>query len=143
MKHRIVATIALAVLITFGLTASGLCIDWTHRHAKPIKIKMGSAGGNDAPYFVGSAIMGEIVHNMTQGKYAFEQYPSSQLGDERALVELVQIGTLKITHTSTGPLSAFNDKIGIVDMPYLFDSAEHGHRVLVHLLYHVPACKAA
>ena len=128
MRNRVLLISALTIILVFGMTAAGLGVDWTHRNPKPIK--MGSAGGQDGPYFIGSAIMGEIVHNMTQGKYVFEQYPSSQLGDERALVELVQIGTLKITHTSTGPLSAFNDKIGIVDLPYLFDSAEHGHRVL-------------
>ena len=130
MRSRFVLISVLVVVFVIGHTTAALSVDWTHRNPKPIVIKVGSSAGQDGPYMVGASIMGPIVHAMTQGKYVFEEYPNSQLGDERALVELVQTGALKITITSTGPLSAWNDKISIVDLPYLFNNAEHGRRVL-------------
>lgn len=50
--------------------------------------------------------------------------------DERASVEAIQLGTLDVTNTSTGPLSNFVPELGIVDIPFLFRDYDHARRVL-------------
>ena len=50
--------------------------------------------------------------------------------DERASVEAVQLGTLDVTNTSTGPVSNFVPEVGIVDIPFLFRDYDHARRVL-------------
>jgi len=50
--------------------------------------------------------------------------------DERASIEAVQLGTLDLTNTSTGPVSNFVPEVGIVDIPFLFRDYDHARRVL-------------
>ena len=52
------------------------------------------------------------------------------MGGERDLVEGVKLGTMKLTMTSTGPLSAFNPMMKLIDLPYLFTSAQQAYKVL-------------
>ena len=96
----------------------------------PTVIKVGSTASANNHYWVGMRIMGPIVEEMTKGRYKFENYPSSQLGGERDLVEGVKLGTMKLTMTSTGPLSAFNPMMKLIDLPYLFTSAQQAYKVL-------------
>jgi tripartite ATP-independent transporter DctP family solute receptor len=96
----------------------------------PTIMKVGSTASAQNHYWVGMRSMGPIVEEMTRGRYRFEYYPSSQLGGERDLVEGVKIGTMKLTMTSTGPLSAFNPMMKLVDLPYLFTSTAQAYKVL-------------
>lgn len=50
--------------------------------------------------------------------------------DERANIEAVQLGTLDVTNTSTGPVSNFVPEVGIVDIPFLFRDYAHARGVL-------------
>jgi TRAP-type transport system periplasmic protein len=50
--------------------------------------------------------------------------------DERANIEAVQLGTLDVTNTSTGPVSNFIPEVGIVDIPFLFRDYDHARRTL-------------
>jgi tripartite ATP-independent transporter DctP family solute receptor len=50
--------------------------------------------------------------------------------DERASIEAVQLGTLDVTNTSTGPVSNFVPEVGIVDIPFLFRDYAHARAVL-------------
>ena len=69
-----------------------------------------------------------------QGKVSISDPVSEYLpdfaGGERDLVEGVKLGTMKLTMTSTGPLSAFNPMMKLVDLPYLFTSAQQAYKVL-------------
>jgi tripartite ATP-independent transporter DctP family solute receptor len=96
----------------------------------PTILKIGGTSPLQHHYFVGLRIMGAIIEDMTRGRYKFEYYPSSQLGGERDLVEGVKIGTMKLTAVSTGPLSGFNPMMKLVDLPYLFVSAQQAYKVL-------------
>src|SRR3546814_837912 len=46
------------------------------------------------------------------------------------MVESVQLGTLDLAITSTGPIPNFVPEAGIFDIPFLFRNAEHGRAVL-------------
>jgi len=96
----------------------------------PTVLKVGSTAPSQSHYWVGMRIMASMVEDMTKGRFKFEAYPSSQLGGERDLVEGVKLGTMKLTMTSTGPLSAFNPMMKLVDLPYLFTSAQQAYKAL-------------
>ena len=57
-------------------------------------------------------------------------YPSGQLGAERELIELLQIGSLAMTKVSTAPLESFVPEMKIFGIPYVFRDAEHRWKVL-------------
>ena len=101
---------------------------WGEKNATVIKV--GTTVPLQSHYWVGMRVMASIVEDMTKGRFKFEAYPSSQLGGERDLVEGVKLGTMKLTMTSTGPLSAFNPLMKLVDLPYLFTNTQQAYRLV-------------
>lgn len=65
----------------------------------------------------------------TEGRFRVEIFPNSQLGGEREMVESVQLGTLDMVLSTTGPLSNFVPEVGVTDIPFLFRDADHARRV--------------
>ena len=61
---------------------------------------------------------------------AIDIYPSRQLGGERELIELLQIGSLSMTKVSSSPLASFVAEMQLFDLPYLFKDHQHYLRVL-------------
>lgn len=57
-------------------------------------------------------------------------HPSGQLGQERELVELLQIGSLALTKVSSSVVETFVPEIGVLSVPYLFRDDEHRWKVL-------------
>ena len=57
-------------------------------------------------------------------------YPGGQLGNERELIELLQIGSLAMTKVSTAPLEGFIPEMKVFGMPYIFYDDEHRWGVL-------------
>ena len=63
-------------------------------------------------------------------RYKCQQFPGSALGGEREMIEAVQLGTLDIVNTSTGPVGNFVPEVNIVDIPFLFRDYDHARRVM-------------
>ena len=74
--------------------------------------------------------MGKRVKEHSNGKMRVDIYPGGQLGAERELIELLQIGSLAMTKVSTAPLEAFVPEMRIFGMPYLFRDQEHRWKML-------------
>jgi tripartite ATP-independent transporter DctP family solute receptor len=70
------------------------------------------------------------VESRTSGGLKVLIYPSQQLGSERQLLELLQIGAIDITKVSTSVLEGFVPEFKILGLPYLFDNEKHRDRVL-------------
>ncbi len=65
----------------------------------------------------------------TDGAVEVEVYPNRQLGEEREMVEGLQLGTVDMAVVSTGPLGSFSPEINVLDMPFLFRDSEHAYAV--------------
>lgn len=78
----------------------------------------------------GMVHMAERLEEYSGGQMRLDIYPSGQLGSEREMVELVQIGSLDMTKVSTSPLEAFVPIMKIFSLPYVFRSREHSLKVL-------------
>ncbi len=78
----------------------------------------------------GMEYMGERLHEYSGGTMRIDIYPSGQLGAERELVELVQIGSLAMTKVSAAPLEAFVPSMQVFSIPYVFRDREHVFKVL-------------
>ncbi|MGB0188487.1 MAG: TRAP transporter substrate-binding protein [Aequoribacter sp.] len=74
--------------------------------------------------------MGERLQQLSGGTMAIELYPSGQLGSERELIELLQIGSLAMTKVSASPLEGFVPTMKLFNIPYLFRDQEHFFKVL-------------
>lgn len=72
----------------------------------------------------------ELVAERSEGKITVEVFPNATLGDERTLLEGMQIGTIDMGVITNGPVSNFLEDIAVFEMPFLFPSAEKAYEVL-------------
>lgn len=83
--------------------------------------------GLDASHSVHKAMvfMAEQVKDESNGKIRIDIYPAQQLGSERELLELLQIGSLDITKVSSSVVEGFEPLYKIFSVPFLFQNEEH------------------
>lgn len=98
--------------------------------AQTINLKLGHAVAPEHPYHLGAMKFAELVALKTGNRVKIDVYPSTQLGNERDMVEGLQLGTIDLVVTSTGPLGGFVPKMFVVDLPFLFRDREHAYKVL-------------
>ena len=93
--------------------------------------KLGHAVNEQHPYHLGALKFKEMVEQRTNGNISIVLYPNNQLGSgERDLIEGLQLGSVDLVVTSTGPLSGFEKKFMLFDFPFLFKDKQHAYRVL-------------
>jgi tripartite ATP-independent transporter DctP family solute receptor len=97
---------------------------------KQVILKLGHAVAPEHPYHLGAIRYSELIAQRTQNKVKIDVYPSTQLGNERDMVEGLQLGTIDLVVTSTGPLGGFVPRMFVVDLPFLFRDREHAYKVL-------------
>jgi tripartite ATP-independent transporter DctP family solute receptor len=74
--------------------------------------------------------MAELVEEYSDGNLRMVIYPTGQLGGERELLELVQIGTIGITKVSSAALENIVPPMQALSLPYLFRDDDHFENVL-------------
>lgn len=84
----------------------------------------------DHPYYTGMVKFGELMNEKSGGRINLEVYPSAQLGNERDVVEALQMGSVDFTLISAAPLSNFTNDFQVFDFPYIFSGTEHAYGVL-------------
>ncbi|MDR7129028.1 tripartite ATP-independent transporter DctP family solute receptor [Algoriphagus sp. 4150] len=93
-------------------------------------IKLGHGLGITHPVHEAMLFLAEKVEEKSGGKMVVRIYPNQQLGSERELVELLQIGSLGMTKVSSAALEGFAPTMQVFGMPYLFRDDEHQLAVL-------------
>lgn len=93
-------------------------------------LRAGHVLNEEGAYHKGLEAMGEYMEETSGGRLVLEIYANSQLGDERALFEGAQLGTVDIACGASSVLANFDPSFTIFDLPYLFDDREHAFQVL-------------
>ncbi|WP_159820935.1 TRAP transporter substrate-binding protein [Colwellia sp. 20A7] len=74
--------------------------------------------------------MAANLNSYSNGELTMKIYPNGQLGSERDMVELLQIGSLAMTKVSAAALEGFVVDMKVFSIPYIFRSREHRWQVL-------------
>lgn len=74
--------------------------------------------------------MSERLSHYSNGEMALKLYPNGQLGSEREMVELLQIGSLAMTKVSAAAMEGFVADMQVFSLPYIFRSRDHRWNVL-------------
>lgn len=74
--------------------------------------------------------MNTTLMERSGGKMRIDIYPSGQLGAERELIELLQIGSLAMTKVSASPMESFVPEMKVFSIPYVFRDNDHFWKVL-------------
>ena len=98
--------------------------------AKTIKARVSLCNSPTHPQSIGMEVFKKYVEEKTNGAITVALYCNSQLGGERESVEQVKNGSLEMATASAGPLTTFNNKFMVLDIPFAFDSYEIAWGVL-------------
>lgn len=82
------------------------------------------------PVHQGLVFMAEEVFRISGGQMQVDIYPSEQLGTERQLLELLQIGSMDITKVSASAVENFVPSMKALSLPYIFRDEEHQWKIL-------------
>lgn len=93
-------------------------------------LKMAHSLDQNHPVHLGIVDMAERLHELSDGSMRIDIYPSGQLGSERELMELLQIGSLAMTKVSSSPMEGFVPAMQVFSIPYVFRDSEHYWDVL-------------
>jgi tripartite ATP-independent transporter DctP family solute receptor len=88
-------------------------------------IRLGHVLNQQHPVHFGMKFMADDLAKRSNGKLRIEIYPDEQLGNERELTELMQIGSVGMTKVSAAQLEAFSPRMAIYSLPFLFRDRDH------------------
>ena len=93
-------------------------------------MKMNISIGQNSHYGVAVDAFAREIEKRSNGRYKVQNFYSGALGAERESIEAVQLGTLDLTMTSTGPVPNFVPEVAILDIPFLFKDYPHARATL-------------
>ncbi len=82
------------------------------------------------PVHKGILEMQKAVNEKSNGKLQIKIFPDGQLGTEREVLELLQIGSIAMTKVSAASMSNFAPEFKALGVPYLFRDREHMFNIL-------------
>jgi tripartite ATP-independent transporter DctP family solute receptor len=120
-SYRFVALAAAITLYAFYPAAPALA---------QTTMKMNISIAQNSHYGTAIDTFAREVEARTNGRYKIQNFYSGALGAERESIEGVQLGTLDLTMTSTGPIPNFVPEVAILDIPFLFKDYAQARAVL-------------
>lgn len=69
--------------------------------------------------------LAELVSEKSGGKITITVYPAAQLGNERDMIEGIQMGTIDIVLATTAYISNIQPEFAVLDLPFVFDDLAH------------------
>lgn len=138
-KLQRIMLIAMTLVMVFSLTACGEkaapaaaapAAAAPAASAAPTVLKLGMTINEQDSFYVCASKFAELVKEKTNNAYNIELFPNSALGDERTMLESMQMGTLDAGIITSGPFVNFAPEFGVLDMPFLFPNNEAAYKVL-------------
>src|SRR4051812_39253093 len=86
----------------------------TKSEAKKYTFRLADTHPDNYPTVLGDKKFAEIVSEKSNGRIKIDVFPNSQLGEEKAVIEQVQLGAIEFTRVSSGPLAEFSKDLGVL-----------------------------
>lgn len=87
---------------------------------KVYKMKMGLVAGPSSNEYKAAELFAKNLKEKSNGQLALELYPSSQLGDDKAMLEQLSAGVLDFTFSEMGRFNIFFPEAQVFSLPYMF-----------------------
>jgi tripartite ATP-independent periplasmic transporter solute receptor, DctP family len=127
MNTRRLSCAVLAVVLVGSMLLAGCGQKDSQQAAVAAKYKFRLAESNPAehPVTFADKKFAELVAQRSNGRITIDVFPGAQLGEEKAVLEQIQLGALEFTRVSASPLGEFNKQMSVFSLPYIFDSEDH------------------
>ncbi|MGJ7905475.1 TRAP transporter substrate-binding protein [Actinopolyspora sp. H202] len=120
-RSRIVVLLATAAMLTLamagcgGSSAAGGSVSWRLAETHP----------RDFPTTQADIWFADQLRERSNGRIDIEVFPDAQLGEERDVMEQVQLGSVEMTRTNANLVTEFVDSWEAFGIPYVFDDEQH------------------
>lgn len=121
-RHVLPAAIAGVSALALAATSLGVSAAQT--------ITVGHTTSDSSHYSAGVDAFAAKLDELSDGEFEVAEHPSGALGGERAMIEGLQIGTIDMVVSSTGPLGNFVPETYVLDLPFLFKDYDQARCVL-------------
>lgn len=113
-----------ALLTTAALTGTA--------HAAEIELKLAwlTADSPTDPYAITAHAFKTELEAALPGRVEVQLFPNRQLGDDKEILEGLQFGTIDMGVITNAVVANLEPTYQLVDLPFLFGSAEQAHEVL-------------
>ncbi len=121
-------TLCLAVLLCLLLCGCGGTVQ--DADLPLLILRYGDNQPEDYPTTRAAEYFARLLEERTKGKICVRLYCNGELGDETQVFEQVQIGGIDMARVSLGTLAEYHPEVEVLQLPFLYDDAEHMWRVL-------------
>lgn len=125
---------SMVVLLCLVLTGCGQQADDQPAPVDPVEepmvLRLAENQPADYPTTLGAKEFARLVEERTDGRIKINVFHSAQLGDERSVIEAIQMGGIDFARVNTQPMGEFSPGMRALALPFLFDCEDHLWRVL-------------
>ncbi|MCQ0090840.1 TRAP transporter substrate-binding protein [Roseovarius sp. M141] len=96
----------------------------------PVTLRLAHVVNEQDAFHAAATKFRDLVDERSGGAITVEVFPNATLGDERTLLEGMQIGTVDMGLITNGPVSNFVEDMAVFELPFLFPSSQAAYDVL-------------
>lgn len=114
-----------------GMACIALALSLAHpAMAQAIKLSLAHSGAEAESQHAAALEFARQVKERTKGQVEVRVYPGSVLGNDSSAISGVRGGTIDLATSGTPYYSGIVGRMNVLDLPYMFTSAEHAYKVL-------------
>lgn len=118
-----IRAIAAVSAVAFSLALGGMA------SAQKV-LNFGHTTAQNSHYSLGIQAFAKKLSELSKGKFEIREQAAGALGGERDLIEGLQIGSVELVCSSTGPLGNFAPEALVLDLPFLFKDYASARAIL-------------
>jgi len=96
---------------------------------EPVKLTIYSPGNENSVPTKTIIEYARLVNEASDGAITLDVHHSNELGNDAEAIESTRMGTIDIIFAGTSGFTSFYEKAKVLDLPFLFDSAEQAYEV--------------
>jgi len=117
--------------VTLAIAAAVLCLSLPSAEAQTtIRIGWATTDAETDSYAFAGRTFQSHLEDLAPGRFDVRLFPNRQLGDEREMLQGMQIGTVDASIMTNSIVSNIVPAFQINDLPFLYANPEQAHRVL-------------
>ena len=124
MNTKLMGFVSVAVSLAFCINTP------TQAKEEKVELRLGFELSLDSAQGVGAKEMARVASQMSNGRIDIQLFPDSKLGTGPQMVDMVRNGSLDIYMGGAGLFSAWEPRMNVFDIPYLFSNVDQAYKVL-------------
>lgn len=102
----------------FSMTAAAICLG-SAAFAQDLTVRLGHVTQTSHPFHIGAQMYADKVAELSDGAIEIQIYPARQLGDDRQLLEGIQLGTVDMAVISSAIFGGATPLMDALQLPFL------------------------